>query len=89
MRKVYMRPTIEIEAYELSASIASNCSSVVTMGPEDYSGNICSEFEDSFDVQSYRPGISLFSAGTPFYDGTTGPVCDCYYTSGGSGYFTS
>ena len=85
MKREYVKPMIEIERYELDASIAANCGNTVTLGPGDYDDYVCKEFEDAFDVASY----SARSAGTPFYDGTTGPVCDCYYSSGGNGYFTS
>ena len=32
MKKTYVAPDLEIERYELDASIASNCATVVTMG---------------------------------------------------------
>lgn len=85
MKAGYKKPVMEIEKYQLDSSIAANCGVVVSSGPEDYTGNICSEFEDSYDVVTY----GLKSSETPFYDGSIGPVCDCYYSSGGTSYFTS
>lgn len=87
MRKAYTRPFIEFETYSLSDSIAANCGTAVSAGPEDYQGNVCSEFRDSFG--EFRSDFAVFSAATPFYDGVIGDVCDCYTTSGGQGYFTS
>lgn len=85
MKKVYSKPLMEIEVYELNANIAANCGSTVTLGPEAAGHVICEEFENAFDVASY----SLRSVGgTPFYDDGSAN-CDCYYTSGGVGYFTS
>ena len=34
MKKVYEAPEVEIELYELNASIASHCGIVVSNGPE-------------------------------------------------------
>lgn len=86
MRKMYMRPVIEVEAYTLDQTIAGNCGNVVTLGPGDYAGSVCDAFKDDFEI------VATFSAarsGTSFYDGSVGPACDCYYSSGGQGYFTS
>ena len=94
MKKVYAKPVIEIEAYTLSASIAYNCSNVVNIGPGvpgvtegDYAQ--CSDFSDSGFMSIIDPGFSVQnSEPKAFYsDGATG--CDCYYQSGGGGYFTS
>lgn len=93
MRKPYAKPVIEIETYHLSASIAANCSSVINVGPgipgADQTGEFrqCDDFKDS-GFLSFIPGLSVQSANKPFY--STGEAgCDCYYTSGGHGYFTS
>lgn len=85
MNKVYEKPWIEIEYYTLDASIAANCSSTVTLGPGDYKDNVCSEFDGAFDISLY----SRAKSSATFYDGITGDECDCYYSSGGEGYFTS
>ena len=90
MKKIYSKPLIEIEAYELNASIASNCSSVVSLGPGAPGKPICNEFDDGFEVHSVIPGVGIQSStgGIPFYnDGSAS--CNCYYQSGDNIYFTS
>lgn len=89
MKKTYMKPLIEIETYKLNASIAANCGNVITLGPEAPGKTVCDEFKDAFEVFAVIPGIGIQSTGgTPFYsDGSA--HCDCYYSSGGSVYFTS
>ena len=93
MKKIYSKPLIDIEAYELNASIAANCGSVISLGPECIGvdeGSVCKELKDGYEVHSVIPGLGIQSVtgGTPFYnDGSAN--CDCYYQSGGSGYFTS
>lgn len=86
MKKVYSKPVVEIEVYELDTNIAANCGNRVTLGPEAPGKTTCSEFEDAFDIAAYSLSRSI--GVTPFYsDGAAN--CDCYYTSGGQGYFTS
>lgn len=91
MKKSYAKPTIEIEVYELNAAIAANCGNVITLGP-GIPGSAeyvqCDEFKNS-GFLNILPEYGLNSTGTtPFYsDGAKN--CDCYYTSGGKGYFTS
>ena len=90
MKKVYSKPALGIETYEMSADIAASCGNKVNLGPEAPGKDICGEYGGGngggFDVVSV---YSMASTGTtPFYaDGTAN--CDCYYTSGGAGYFTS
>lgn len=84
MKKTYTKPLMEIEVYELLTDIAANCGEKVSLGPEAPGKTVCSEFEDAFEVFSFRAR----SGGTPFYqDGSAN--CDCYYSSGGGNYFTS
>lgn len=94
MKKVYTKPVIEIEAYTLSASIAATCGNVISMGPGisgvtegEYA--MCDDYKESGFLSIIDPGFSIQnSQNQPFYsDGATG--CDCYYQSGGFGYFTS
>ena len=94
MKKVYAKPVIEIEAYTLSASIAANCSNVISMGPGvpgvtegDYA--MCDDYYESGFMSIIDPGFSILSDDPkPFYsDGAA--ECDCYYQSGGMNYFTS
>lgn len=87
MKKVYSKPSIEIEVYELNADIASNCGKTVSFGPEAPGKITCEEFKDAFEVEVFS--IAPRSAGgTPFYDDGAAN-CDCYYSSGGGLYFTS
>ena len=91
MKKNYTKPLIEIESYELSGAIAYNCSNIITLGPGIPGSSTyiqCDEFKGT-GFLSLTPEISLNSTGNvPFYsDGAKN--CDCYYTSGGKGYFTS
>ena len=89
MKKLYEKPLIEIEAYQLDSSIAANCGQVISMGPEAPGKDTCKEFEGAFDVFVMKPTYSTQSTGgTPFYsDGAA--HCDCYYSSGSGNYFTS
>lgn len=90
MKKSYAKPLIEIESYELSASIAQSCVNPINLGPEAPGKDTCSAFDDSFEVFSFIPGVGIQTAenGTPFYnDGAA--ECNCYYSSGGGLYFTS
>lgn len=86
MRKAYVKPSIEVERYTLDASIAANCQEIVTLGPgiDEYGTDVCKEFYGLFGE------FSMFSSrGTSFYQSGGVFTCDCYYTSGGEGYFTS
>lgn len=90
MKKIYSKPLIEIESYELSASIAQNCGSKISLGPGAPGYQVCDEFEDAWEVFSFIPGLGIQAAGEgkPFYeDGSA--KCTCYYSSGGGTYFTS
>lgn len=88
MKEKYMKPHVEVEVYELDAAIAANCGQVISLGPEAPGKEICKEFEDAFEVFSFRPNSKARSGGTPFYDDGSAS-CDCYYTSGSNNYFTS
>lgn len=94
MKKVYAKPVIEIEAYTLSASIAANCGNVISMGPgipgvTEGEKAMCDDYYESGFMSIIDPGFSILnSQNQPFYsDKSAG--CDCYYQSGGFGYFTS
>lgn len=85
MKKIYTKPRVEIEVYELNTDIASNCGDTVSLGPEAPGKITCEEFKDAFEV--FNLGARA-AGGTPFYsDGAAN--CDCYYSSGGGNYFTS
>lgn len=87
MKKVYIAPTVEIERYELNASIASNCGIVVNNGPAVGNHEQCTVFDDPF-VMSEQSAKSTYSAvyNVQFYEDTN---CDCYYTAGDYGYWMS
>ena len=96
MKKIYSKPSLEIELYEMSADIAANCGDRVNLGPEAPGYEICSDYSNDknpgFGGDDDFEFFSLYTArdlgGTPFYaDGAAN--CDCYYSSGGGNYFTS
>lgn len=81
MKKAYQKPFMEMELYALDASIASNCSNTVTLGPALGEHTACREYDfGSFSM------IRPYSENTSFYDDYT---CSCYYTASGEGLFTS
>lgn len=86
MKKLYVAPTLEIELYELDASIASNCTEVVSNGPAVGNHKQCDDYKDPFAMST----MSLDDEGGPynvqFYEDTN---CDCYYSSSDNGYWTS
>lgn len=85
MKRIYVKPKMDIEFYELNTSIAANCGNVVSQGPEVGGHIACEEFEDI-----WGDDFSLFyqkgARQTSFYDDGS---CECYYSSSGEGYFTS
>lgn len=88
LKKVYKKPMVEIERYELSGNIASNCALVVNMGPEaDDAVKVCDDYYEK--TGETKPNSSIASYSLPhnvqFWSKET---CDCYY-SAGSGCFTS
>lgn len=86
MKKVYVAPALEVEFYELDASIASNCALVVKMGPEGPGAiEVC---EDYYQKTGEERGISTTSLpyNVQFWSEES---CDCYYSAGGKGCFTS
>lgn len=84
MKKVYEAPKIEVESYELSSSIASNCSVVVSNGPAMGNHEQCSDYNDPFGMMSTRKARAVYNV--QFYEDTN---CDCYYSAGDQGYWTS
>lgn len=86
MKKRYVKPMVEIEYYELSSNIASNCGIVVTMGPEGPGAEaVC---EDYYEITGETPPASLYSLKPSNIQFWTEESCDCYYTAG-AGFFTS
>ncbi|MBE6949034.1 MAG: hypothetical protein E7456_04230 [Ruminococcaceae bacterium] len=85
MKKNYIAPSMEVELFELDASIAANCEIIVSNGPAIGIHSQCHDYVDPF--------ASAFSARTinsnvNFYEDTT-QVCDCYTTGGAGAYWTS
>ena len=82
MRKVYEKPVVEVELYQLSQSIATACATVVSLGPglpDDSSVAVCEEY--SVDTGSRS---SASTADTWLYDGTfySTDTCSCYHSLG-------
>ena len=48
MKKTYETPKAEVERYQLDASIASNCETVVHNGPQMNGYSQCSDYIDPF-----------------------------------------
>lgn len=86
MKKIYEAPDLEIETYELDVSIASNCNTVVQMGPEGPDAEkVC---QDYYDIAGEPyPDTALWSL-RHNVDFWTEAACDCYYSASGT-YFTS
>ena len=84
MKKTYVAPNLEIELYELNASIASNCALVVQMGPQGPGAiEVCQDYYDKTG-ETMTTTFSL-PHNVQFWSEET---CDCYY-SAGAGCFTS
>lgn len=81
MKKVYKKPMIEIEKYELDTRIASGCSSIVSLGPGDLTHPVCDEYVQTISLYS----DDVASDGATFYEGS----CSCYLSSVGSVLLTS
>lgn len=83
MMKVYEKPSIEFEAYELNATIASGCDDKVSLGPAAPGYVVCDEYKE------IPMTVTLFSAyqpgDAPFYDES----CTCDLSSQGRNLFTS
>lgn len=89
MKKVYHAPELEIEVYQMDASIASNCTLVVNMGPAAADAiKVCEDYYDktgeskdgvNFNMRSLPHNVQFWSEES----------CDCYYSAGDRGCFTS
>ena len=85
MKLKYEKPMIEIDDYELDASIASNCKVVVDMGPKYGSHDPCKSYYDHSGEPWPDPNaINLMSN----YNIDFWENCDCYTSASGL-YFTS
>lgn len=85
MKKEYEAPSLEFETYELDASIASNCAIVVKMGPEAPDAmEVCDDYYE--ETGEDKPAARSIPHNVQFWSEKT---CDCYYSAGGKGCFTS
>ena len=73
MKKTYETPKAEVERYQLDASIASNCETVVHNGPQMNGYSQCSDYIDPFETYSAARSVH----NVQFYSEDT---CDCYTT---------
>lgn len=92
MKKEYMKPSVEVEVYSLSSSIAANCNIVISLGPEDFvlGKNGCEDFPGDGAFGKIGDFASPMGGVTSFYESGYGATkCDCYYTASGNSYFTS
>lgn len=80
MKKEYVKPSIEFEDFELNAAIAAGCQTVISLGPGDYSNEVCDEYSQP---ESIRPAYGIM--GSNFYENS----CSCYLNAGGSTLLTS
>lgn len=86
MKQAYEAPLFEVETYELDASIASNCTIVVTNGPAVGNHEQCSDYKDPFEMSVFSYEKQGGPYNVQFYEDTN---CDCYYSSKDGGYWTS
>lgn len=82
MKKKYVKPMLEVENYELDASIASNCTLVVNSGPKHPEHDPCQEYYDIIGMPMPN-SVNTNRYNIDFYDD-----CDCYYSASGF-FFTS
>ena len=82
MRKVYVKPVIEVELYQLESNIAS-CIQKVSWGPDatlneqyGYENAVCSEYLDAFDVAAASDSSGYYQ--NWYVDNG----CSCYLSSG-------
>ena len=58
MKKTYETPKAEVERYQLDASIASNCETVVHNGPQMNGYSQCSDYIDPFEIRRIRATVT-------------------------------
>lgn len=86
MKKIYEAPALEIETYQLDASIASNCGTVVQMGPAGPGAvAVC---DDYYEITGEEMPASANWSLRHNIDFWTELTCDCYYSASGT-FFTS
>ena len=80
MKKLYTKPMAVFETYELNASIASGCTNVVNLGPGDAIHDMCSDYDDAWEISlfAWEEGDHMQGMQTNFYPES----CDCYLDAG-------
>lgn len=89
MKKLYIKPSVEVDIYSLDTSIASasHCGIVVSNGPELGNHKLCDDYKDKDPFGGANASImSSTPKNVQFYEDTN---CDCYTTGGDYGYWTS
>lgn len=85
-KKAYCAPEAIVEVYVLDASIASNCTTVVTEGPvqpgTEY--EVCDDYYEAIGVQKPQFSMMRAPANINFHE-----KCDCYTTGDNGQFFTS
>ena len=102
MKKRYIKPTIEVELYELNTAIATGCGTICNLGPgletHDHLHDVCSDY-----VPDLGGGIRPFSliddsddegwvAGShqePIVANFYANSCSCYLSANSGTIFTS
>ena len=81
VKKIYAKPVIRIELYQLEANLAS-CVDKVSWGPDadlneyyGYGNSVCKEYKDAFEVAAASDSSGYYQN---FYVGS----CSCYLSSG-------
>lgn len=93
MKKEYIAPDFDVDSFELSQSIASQCGFVLTLGLWDPSlhPEHCEDYYDNIDEPyPWEQRVNTFSLphNIVFWNDESG-ACDCYYSASSSGYFAS
>ena len=83
MRKVYKKPVIEVELYQLSRSIATACATVVSLGPGGTVNGTTYKVCDEYNVNT-GPERGTSTTSTWMYEGTfySADSCSCYHSLG-------
>ena len=83
MRKVYEKPVIEVELYQLSQSIATACATVVSLGPGGTVNGVTYKVCSEYSVDTGTRGETS-TASTWMYEGTfySEDSCTCYHSLG-------
>lgn len=86
MKRMYIKPSVEVDIYSLDTSIASHCGIVVSNGPAMGNHKPCDDYKDPFGSETASIMNNQAVYNVQFYEDTN---CDCYTTGGDYGYWTS